>query len=178
MNVRRNCRMRGLRCMTCRRIRCASIASANKCRMRLMISGRKRSVLLTQIHLINRKPDSSVATLFIGYCPFSLINAAAYLMERFRNGYPVSYRQLLVQTPVVICRRVNFPRTFRLISIHAASTERFSSGEAKAIWLSPYRQICRRKRDSYWWQRGTCVRINGLTVKGQVLNPLCIGLTT
>ncbi len=39
------------------RIRCVSIASANKCRMRLMICRPKRSVLLTQIHLINPKPD-------------------------------------------------------------------------------------------------------------------------
>ncbi len=147
-----------------------------KCRMRLMIYRPKRSVLLTQIHLINRKPDIIVATLFIGYCPFSLINAAALSMERFRNGYPVSYRQLSVLNAVVICRRVNFPRTFRLISNPPASTERFSSGEAKAIWLSPVRQICRRKRDSYWWQPGTWRSINRLAIKGQVLNPFRIGI--
>ncbi len=162
--------------MACRADKMRQHRSANKCRMRLMICRPKKKCFITQIHLINRKPDIIGRDFIHGYCPFSLINAAALSDGEVSNGYPVSYRQLSVLNASCYLPRVNFPRTFRLISNPRCQHRAFSSGEAKAIWLSPVPANLPPKRDSYWWQRGTWRSDQSACLKGQVLNPFRIGI--
>ncbi len=70
-------------------------------------------------------------------------------------------------------RRMGFrPRVLTSAPTHAASTARFSlSGDAKAIWLMPVPQTCRRKRDSVirGELRNPAFQVDRLTVKGQFL---------
>ncbi len=94
--------------------------------------------LLAQIQLINGEADIIGGHRRIGYCAFSLINAAALspgeVSKRISNGVLLwigARRQLLSAAGWIA------PSFFDCAPIHAASTERFSSGEAKAIWLSP-----------------------------------------